>query len=95
MIKKNLEDRLKEAGLHERIESLLSAVEDANGDLEKADAAEYRFIEEVRKIGNEAMHAWANAQAKKQASKLKTEKTSLKKHQKKTLVANDIRDHRR
>lgn len=45
--------------LRVRIESLLGAVEDAGGDLEKADAAERRMIEELRRMGNEALTAWA------------------------------------
>lgn len=42
-----------------RVESLLAVVEDAAGDLEKADAAEKRVIEELRQMGNEALTAWA------------------------------------
>lgn len=48
-----------------RIRSLLAAVEDAGGDLKKADAAEQRMIEEMRKMGQEAMQAWAEGQVKK------------------------------
>lgn len=42
-----------------RVESLLGAVENAAGDLVKADAAERRMIEELRQLGNEALTAWA------------------------------------
>lgn len=45
--------------LRARVESLLGAVEDAGGDLAKADAAERRMIEELRQMGNEALTAWA------------------------------------
>ena len=45
-----------------RIASLLAAVEDAAGDLKEADAAEMRLIEEIRRMGREAMQAWANRQ---------------------------------
>lgn len=45
--------------LRARVESLLGAVENAAGDLEKADAAERRMIEELRQMGNEALTAWA------------------------------------
>lgn len=45
-----------------RIASLLAAVEDAAGDLKEADAAEMRLIEEIRRMGQEAMQAWANRQ---------------------------------
>jgi len=48
-----------------RIASLLAAVEDAAGDLKEADAAEMRLIEEIRRMGQEAMQAWANRQIEK------------------------------
>ncbi len=44
--------------LRERVEQLIQVVEDADGNLEKADAAEQRVIEEVRKIGHEALTEW-------------------------------------
>jgi hypothetical protein len=48
-----------------RIASLLAVVEDAAGDLKEADAAEMRLIEEMRRMGQEAMQAWANRQIEK------------------------------
>jgi len=45
-----------------RIASMLAVVEDAAGDLKEADAAEMRLIEEIRRLGQEAMQAWANKQ---------------------------------
>jgi len=45
--------------LRARVESLLGVVEDADGDLEKADAAERRVIEELRQMGNEVLTEWA------------------------------------
>ena len=48
-----------------RIASMLAAVEDAAGDLKEADAAEMRLIEEVRRMGQEAMQAWANRQVER------------------------------
>lgn len=48
--------------IRSRIASLLAAVEDAAGDLKEADAAEMRMIEEIRRMGQEAMQAWANRQ---------------------------------
>lgn len=45
--------------LRARFESLLGVVEDAEGDLEKADEAERRVIEELRQMGNEALTEWA------------------------------------
>ena len=45
--------------LRARVESLLGVVEDTGGDLEKADAAERRVIEELRQMGNEVLTEWA------------------------------------
>lgn len=45
-----------------RIASMLAVVEDAGGDLKLADAAEMRLIEEIRRMGQEAMQAWADGQ---------------------------------
>ena len=45
-----------------RIAALLAVVEDTTGTLKEADAAEMRLIEEIRRIGQEAMQAWANKQ---------------------------------
>jgi uncharacterized Ntn-hydrolase superfamily protein len=46
--------------IKERIASMLAVVEDAGGDLKLADAAEMRLIEEIRRMGQEAMQAWAD-----------------------------------
>ncbi|MBI3651004.1 MAG: hypothetical protein HY231_08125 [Acidobacteria bacterium] len=57
----NLLERLeKHPQLQTRIEAMLEVVENAAGDVSKADEAEQRLIEELRKIGQEAMQAWAN-----------------------------------
>src|SRR5579871_4881322 len=56
-----------------RIVSLLAAVEDAQGDLKKADAAEQRMIEEMRRMGQEAMQAWAERQVEKTEQALREE----------------------
>ncbi|MCC9002678.1 MAG: hypothetical protein LM549_08665 [Candidatus Competibacter sp.] len=43
------------------MESLLAVVEDAADDWETADAVEWRVIEELRQMGNEALTVWADA----------------------------------
>jgi hypothetical protein len=48
-----------------RIVSLLAVVEDVEGDLKLADAAEMRMIKEMRSMGQEAMQAWADRQIQK------------------------------
>ena len=48
--------------LKQRIGHLLAVVEDAEGDLARADAAERRVIEEIRRLGQESLQAWAERQ---------------------------------
>lgn len=49
----------KHPQLKARIKAMLDVVENAEGDIVKADEAEQRFIEELRLMGLTAMHAWA------------------------------------
>jgi hypothetical protein len=59
----SLEERLNAyPQLKTRIESVLAIVEDADGAVKKADEAERRVIEELRRLGNEALHSWAAKQ---------------------------------
>jgi len=51
--------------LRDRMESLLLAVADEAGDLREADAAELRLIDEIRRMGQEALQAWASGQVEK------------------------------
>lgn len=45
--------------LKNRIELLLSIIEDSAGDCQKANEAEMRVIEELRQMGGEALHCWS------------------------------------
>jgi hypothetical protein len=54
-----------------RIAAMLAVVEDAGGDLKEADAAEMRLIEEVRRMGQEALQAWADRQVQKTEQELR------------------------
>ncbi len=55
-----LEKRLKKyPQLQQRFESLLDLVEDAEGDLDKANAAEERLIQEFQQMGKEMLGYWA------------------------------------
>ena len=45
--------------LRARMEVLLEVVENASGDVVKADEAEERVIQEIRQMGQEALQAWA------------------------------------
>jgi hypothetical protein len=48
--------------LKERFGLLLDIIEDTCGNYDKADNAELKFIEELRKTGKELMNAWASRQ---------------------------------
>lgn len=48
--------------LRSRVESILLVVEDERGNLQEADAAELMLIEEMRRMGQESLQAWANSQ---------------------------------
>ena len=49
-------------GLKSRVQALADIVEDSDGDLARADEAERRVIEEVRRLGQEALQGWAEGQ---------------------------------
>lgn len=48
--------------LRARIASLLDVVDDAGGGLKRADDAEDRVVDEVRRMGQEALQTWAQTQ---------------------------------
>jgi hypothetical protein len=55
-----LEQRLSQyPSLKNRIELLVNIIEDSAGDCQKADEAEMRVIEELRRMGSEALHCWS------------------------------------
>jgi hypothetical protein len=55
-----LEQRLSQyPSLKNRIELLINIIEDSAGDCQKANEAEMRVIEELRKMGSEALHSWS------------------------------------
>lgn len=65
--KLDLEERAsKHPLIKQRVERLLDVIEDADGDLDKADAAEERVIQELQQMGKEAIEHWAKAKEKKQ-----------------------------
>jgi hypothetical protein len=48
--------------LRDRIASIVGAIEDSDGNLKEADAAEERIIEEMQLLGREALQGWADKQ---------------------------------
>jgi hypothetical protein len=47
--------------LRDRMASVVGAVENADGNLDEADAAEERLVEEMRLLGRQAMQGWATS----------------------------------
>ena len=87
--KKSLEERLTDyPELKERFEAILAIAEAEGNDLRTADDAEQRAIEEVRKLGNEIMHAWGRSRENQNVAKLREEGEKLTKHGRKTLHLN-------
>jgi phosphoribosyl-dephospho-CoA transferase len=63
----SLEERLQEhPELREKIEALISVVENAQGDVKTANEAEQRVIEEIQKLGQAALQGWAIQQQQRQ-----------------------------
>ena len=69
-------------GLRKRIELLLHTVADEKGELTTADEAEFRLIDEMRKMGQTSLGAWAEQQMKKEAEAQLAQK-GTRKHSKK------------
>jgi hypothetical protein len=63
--------------LRERVETLLNVVENVAGDCTKADAAEQAVIEELRKLGNEALQCWADRAVQKATETLRQQQPAL------------------
>jgi hypothetical protein len=49
--------------VRERLESMLMAIADEQGELRDADAAEMRLIDEMRRMGHASLSAWAQRKA--------------------------------
>ena len=82
--REDLESRLKRhPHLRARLEGLLDIIDNAGDDIEKASAAEQRVMEELRRMGNEALHCWAENQERKKAEKLEQSEAQVNKKAKK------------
>jgi hypothetical protein len=82
--KESLESRLRRhPHLRARLEGLLDIIDNAGDDIEKASAAEQRIMEELRNMGNQALHAWAESQERRKAEPLEHSIPGVKKKGKK------------
>jgi len=76
--KNSIEQRLnKHPHLKKRIEKLLEVMENTDGDFQKANDAEQRVIEELRKMGNEVLHDWASNREKQEFERILNNKKGL------------------
>ena len=83
---RSLEDRLRDhPEVRVKIESLLAVVENAAGDVEKAAEAERRVTEELRQLGNEALHGWARRQAQRKEAEV-AQQAGVQRKEKKTSI---------
>ena len=90
-----LEQRLSQyPSLKNRIELLINIIEDSAGDCQKANEAEMRVIEELRQMGNEALHCWSEHQIEEASRDFNKEHSTAVKSGKKTLVAHYFRRDR-
>ena len=65
-----LEERLREyPELRARFEEMLAIVENAAGDIVKADEAEQRVIEELGALGQSALQGWAERKQRRVQSR--------------------------
>jgi hypothetical protein len=72
--------------LRKRMEELLNVVENTTGDCTKADDAEEYVIEELRKMGNDALHCWANKTSSKASKELLEREKNLQGNSKKKIL---------
>jgi hypothetical protein len=80
-----LEERLNHhPELKARIETLLSVVENAEGNLVKANEAEQRVVEEIQKLGQAALQGWASRQNQVQSDDLVQANPQAQRTRKKT-----------
>ena len=68
----------------------MNVVENSAGDIEQADLAEQRVIEEVRQIGQQALSSWAEHQHQKQVRLMRQSHPSARKHLKKNSTGTAV-----
>lgn len=77
-------ERLKKhPGLRVNFERMLSLVENTEDEIVRADDAERRVTEELRKTGHNLLQDWASRQSAKVAKRVSEQASDLRKHTKK------------
>jgi uncharacterized protein YigA (DUF484 family) len=75
-----------------RVASIVRAMENADGDLGEADAAEERLVEELRRLGRHALQGWAEKRVEVTEQEIR-QQPSMHRQGKKTPLAHEIRRH--
>ena len=83
--KKILQQLNHQPNLKKRIQSILSIAEDDGEGIVKADEAEDRIIEEVRRLGNETLAEWALSRIEKSEAYLPADDNIFRSGQKKYI----------
>jgi hypothetical protein len=84
---RTLEERLREyPELRARFEEMLAIVENADGDIVKADDAEERVIQELRQLGQSALQGWAERKQRRVQRESEGESGIARKVKKTVLV---------
>jgi hypothetical protein len=87
----SLEERLKDLPeLRASIERMLEVVENSAGDVEKAATAEEHVTEELRQMGNEVLHGWAQRQEQKKEEKYNNKRGVNRKGKKNSTGSPDM-----
>src|SRR5271165_6476376 len=79
--------------LRKRVSSIVLAVEGDKGELTEADAAEERLVEEMRLLGREALHSWAETRVEATEREIRQRLRCIARV-KKTPLAYEIRRNR-
>jgi len=85
-----LEALNRHPSLRQRIEQIVAVVEDAGGEVSRADAAERRLIEELQRLGQESLQAGAQRQVE-QTTRATLESGEARRAGKKTVLAQYVR----
>jgi len=80
-------------GFRDRLASIVGAVGNADGDLDEADAAEERLVEEMRLLGREALQDWAEKRGEATERDVRGQ-AGIHRQGKKTPLAHEIRRDR-
>jgi len=94
-MRKTLQERLEEhPELKNHVEALLDIAEDINGTIRKADDAEIKVVENMRKLGHSLLSAWATHQEDRSSNELKQSNHEAIGHGKKSPLGNNLWSNR-